>query len=156
MSRAGEARYPLGRDLELLERVWRVNHAMQRVSNRMSRELGLTGPQRLIIRCVGRYPGLTASQLAALLHLDRGTVSASLNRLEVKGLLERGADPFDGRRVSLGLTAAGRDLDRPTVHTIEAAVQHLLRTTSEADLDATGRVLAALAEALEHEAERED
>lgn len=147
-------RYPLGDALEFLERVWRLNHAMQRCSNRMSRDLGLTGPQRLVVRCVGKYPGLTASQLAAILHLDRGTVSAALNRLEDKGLLERRADPRDGRRVTLGLTAEGRLLDRPTEHTIESAVEHLLRVTGDADREATERMLAALAYALEVEADR--
>ena len=156
MTRPRETSYPLGRELEFLERIWRINHAMQRVSSRMARELGLTGPQRLIIRCVGKYPGLTASQLAAMLHLDRGTVSAALNRLEDKGWLERRGDPVDGRRVSLGLTAVGRELDRPTAHTIEAAVQQLLQTANKTDVEATTRVLDALAEALERDAERED
>jgi len=149
-----EPRYPLGDALEFLERVWRVNHALQRVSNRMSRDLGLTGPQRLVVRCVGRYPGLTASQLAAILHLDRGSVSAALSRLEERGLLDRRTDPLDRRRVTLGLTAKGRDLDRPTEHTIEAAVEHLLQITAEADLETTGRVLASLAVVLEAEADR--
>lgn len=146
--------YPLGRALQFLERVWHVNHAMQRVSTRMQREIGITGPQRMIIRCVGRYPGLTASQLASILHLDRGSISAALNRLEEKGLLERRTDPLDGRRVALGLTAAGRGADQPTEHTIESTLDHLLQNTSAADREATERVLVALAEALEREADR--
>lgn len=148
------ADYPLGRALEFLERVWRVNHAMQRVSTRMQRELGITGPQRLVIRCVGRYPGLTASQLAAILHLDRSSVSAALNRLEDKRLLERRSDPLDRRRVTLGLTAEGRNVDRPIEHTIEATVDHVLQTTDASDLEAAGRLLAALGEALERDADR--
>lgn len=148
--------HPLEPALEFLERVWRVNHAMQRVSTRMSRELGLTGPQRLVIRCVGRYPGLAASQLAAILHLDRGSVSAALARLEDKGLLVRRTDPADRRRVTLGLTAKGRGLDRPTKHTIESAVEQLLRVTRKPDLETTARVLAALAQALERQADRPD
>lgn len=148
------ADYALGPALEFLERVWHVNHAMQRVSTRMQRDLGISGPQRLIIRCVGRYPGVTASQLADVLHLDRGSISAALNRLEEKGLLERRTDPVDRRRVTLGLTARGRQVDRPTEHTIESAVEKLLKSTSPPDLETTGRVLAALAEALEREADR--
>jgi MarR family transcriptional regulator, organic hydroperoxide resistance regulator len=144
----------LGPALEFLERVWHVNHAMQRVSTRMERELGITGPQRLIIRCVGIYPGVTASQLADVLHLDRGSISSALNRLEQKKLLGRRTDPLDRRRVTLGLTAKGRRVDRPTAHTIESAVEKLLKTTSARDLETTGRVLAALAGALEREADR--
>lgn len=153
--RDDEPRYPLGPALDFLERTWRVNHAMQRVSNRMARDLGLTGPQRLVVRCIGKYPGIPASQLASILHLDRGTISSALNRLEERGLIERRADPNDGRRVTLGLTEDGRAVDRPTEHTIEATVEHLLGTISKDDLAVTARVLGALADALEQEADRE-
>ncbi|MEJ7596614.1 MAG: MarR family transcriptional regulator [Kofleriaceae bacterium] len=154
MKRDVHPRYPLGPALDFLERTWRVNHAMQRMSNRMARDLGLTGPQRLVVRCIGKYPGLPASQLATILHLDRGTISAAVNRLEHRGLIERRADPSDGRRVTLGLTAEGRAKDRPTASTIESTVEHLLRNTPASDLEATSRVLGALAEALEREADQ--
>ncbi len=154
MKRDEHPRYPLGPALDFLERTWRVNHAMQRMSNRMARDLGLTGPQRLIVRCIGKYPGLPASQLATILHLDRGTISAAVNRLEERGLIERRADPGDRRRVTLGLTAEGRAMDQPTAHTIESTVDHLLRNSRASDLETTRRVLGALAEALEREADR--
>lgn len=147
--------YLVGRALEFLERVWRVNHAMQRVSTRMQHELGVTGPQRLVIRCVGQHPGATSSQLADMLHLDRGSVSAALNRLEDMRLLARSADPHDGRRVTTTLTAAGRKIDRPTKHTIEATVEQVIAAMSTSQLEATGHVLGALAMALEREADRD-
>jgi DNA-binding MarR family transcriptional regulator len=146
--------YLLGRALEFLERVWHVNHALQRVSTRMQHELGVTGPQRLIIRCIGQYPGVTSSRLAEMLHLDRGSVSAALGRLEAMRLVERQTDPDDGRRATLSLTAAGRKVDRPTKHTIEAIVEQVIGAASASDLEATGRVLAELAAALEREADR--
>lgn len=155
-TRDEEPRYPLGPALDFLKRTWRVNHAMQRVSSRMARDLGLTGPQRLAVRCIGKYPGIPASQLATILHLDRGTISSALNRLEERGLVERRADPGDGRRVTLGLTEQGRAIDRPTEHTIEATVEHVLRGIGKDDLAVTARVLGALADALEREADRED
>lgn len=155
MTRDDEPGYPLGPALDFLERTWRVNHAMQRVSNRMARDLGLTGPQRLVVRCIGKYPGIPASQLATILHLDRGTISSALNRLEKRGLIERRADPGDGRRVTLGLTREGRAIDLPTAHTIEDSVEQLLAKVSDSDRQATMRVLAMLAEALERAADRE-
>lgn len=151
-----EPRYPLGPALDFLERTWRVNHAMQRVSNRMARDLGLTGPQRLVVRCIGKYPGIPAGQVASILHLDRGTISSALKRLDERGLIKRRADPNDGRRVTLGLTEDGRAFDRPMEHTIEATVEHLLRAISKDDLAVTARVLGAMADALEREADRED
>ncbi len=151
-----QRQYPLGPTLEFLECLWHVNHAMERVSARMSRDLGITGAQRLAIRCIGKYPGLTAGQLAAMLHLDRGTISSALGRLEEKGLLERRADPNDGRRVTLGLTQGGRELDRPMERTIEAVVEGVLGDAEPADLEAARRLLGHLARALEQVADVRD
>jgi len=121
-----KAKYPLGPALDFLQRLWQLNHALEKLSSRMDKRLGVTAQQRLILRCVGKYPGMTAGHLAMLLHVDPGTVSASLNRLEKKGLLERRRDPRDKRRASLGLTAEGRDLDRPADGTAEDAVERVL------------------------------
>lgn len=136
--------YPLGPVFDFLRRLWQLNQAMERVSSGMEKRLGITAQQRLIIRCVGRYPGLTAGRLARLLHLDPGTVSASLARLEKKGLLQRRRDPRDARRASLGLTTAGRELDRPEDGTIEAAVEQLLADVRPEELTTAGAVVERL------------
>jgi DNA-binding MarR family transcriptional regulator len=115
----------------------------------MQRSMGVTAQQRLMVRCIGKYPGLTAGQLASLLHLDPGTVSATLRRLEAKRLLERRRDARDKRRTSIGLTSAGRSLDRPAEQTVEAAVSRLLSVTDPRELEATKRVLDALTSLLE-------
>jgi DNA-binding MarR family transcriptional regulator len=110
----------------------------------MQRRLGVTAKQRLIVRCLGKYPGLTAGQLAAILHVDPGTLSAALRRLEQKDLVQRRKDPRDKRRVSLGLTKRGHALDVSTEGTVEHAVERLLQSASQDDLGATARVLTHL------------
>jgi DNA-binding MarR family transcriptional regulator len=75
------------------------------------------------------------------LHIDPGTASAMLRRLEEKRLVERRHDPRDRRRIALGLTAKGRQIDRPTEGTVEEVTQQLLREISAAD---AGRVAATL------------
>lgn len=144
-----EVEYPLGPALDLMRQVSALNHALERLSSRMDRELGITAQQRLVLRCVGKYPGITAGQLAAVLHLDPGTVSASLRRLDDRQLLERRPDPRDRRRITLGLTTAGRDLDRPTAGTVEEAIEQLLREADAEDVATTKAVLARLAGLLE-------
>src|SRR5262245_32828245 len=84
--------------------LWRVNHAVERVSLRMEKELGVSGPQRLMLRVVGRHPGVTPGRLAEALHIDPGTVSATLARLERKRLVERRRDAADRRHVVVALT----------------------------------------------------
>lgn len=143
--------YPLDPALEFLQRLWALNHMLEKVSGNMDRRLGVTAQQRLIVRCLGKYPGIRAGQLAALLHVDPGTTSAALRRLEDKGLIERRRDPRDQRRTLLGLTARGRCLDRAAPGTVEHAVERLLDHESTEDLAATGRVLEQLTARLDAE-----
>lgn len=148
-SEAQPGAYPLGPALDFLRKISVLNHALERVSSRMDRELGVTAQQRLVLRCVGKYPGITAGQLAKVLCVDPGTVSASLRRLVQRRLVERHTDPRDSRRVVLGLTLAGRELDRPMAATVEHAVQQLLDSTSAEDVATTATVLSKLSELLE-------
>lgn len=148
----GSVDYPLGAALGFMQRLWQLNQALEKLSSRMEKELGVTAQARLVVRCIGKYPGLTAGQLAKLLHVDPGTVSAALNRLEAKGLLERRKDPRDKRRTSLGLTAKGRKLDRPAQRTAEEAVERLLRVTPGADIEATVRVIERLTQLFHEQA----
>ena len=152
MSRPSVSRdYEWGGPLDFLRCVWNLNHELERASLRMLRELGITAQQRLIVRAIGKFPGLPPGQLASLLHLDPSTISAALVRLEAKGILERRRDARDRRRIALGLTARGRELDRPTARTIESTVKRLLDTVDARDVDSTIRMLEAFTILLESE-----
>ena len=96
--------------LDFLRILWAIDHGLGSVSKRMLSRLGVTAPQRLVLRMVGRFPGVTASEMAALLHLDRSTMSGIVTRLVERGLLVRQADAADRRRVRLEVTARGRRL----------------------------------------------
>ena len=136
--------YPLGPALDFLKQLWALNHALEQLSSRMDARLGVTAQQRLLLRCIGKYPGISAGHLASLLRLDPGTVSASLNRLQAKGLVVRRRDPRDRRRSSLGLTAKGRELDHAAPGTVEGAVERLLASAPAKAVTATTAVLEQL------------
>lgn len=138
----------LGDVLEFLRLVWTVDHALQRASKRLETTLGVTGPQRLMIRIVGRLPGIPAGQLARLLHVHPGTLTGMLKRLERQGLVRRRSDPRDGRRSLLGLTAKGRQLDVEAEGTVETAIRRALADASLDKVQATRDVLASIAHAL--------
>lgn len=142
------AEFALEPALDFLQHLWQLNHALERTSLRMERTLGVTAQQRLFVRCIGKYPGLTASQLAGVLHLDRGTVSVGLRRLAVKGLVTRHRDPKDNRRVSLGLTTKGHALDHPSPATVEFAVDQVMARVGPKKLEITKEVLRSLADML--------
>src|SRR5215831_17037629 len=94
--------------LDFMRLLWSIEHRLQRVSKRMASELGITGPQRLVLRVVGRFPGISASELAHIVRLHPSTITGILQRLVERGLLERQRDPGDGRRARLRLKARAR------------------------------------------------
>lgn len=144
----GDERSGLTPALEFLQGLWQLNHALEALSSRMEKSIGVTAQQRLIVRCVGRYPDISAGELAALLHVDPGTVSVSLKRLEKKALLERSPDPDDKRRTFLRLTKKGRALDAPSEGTVEDAVERLIEEQREHHVTSAKNVVARLTELL--------
>ncbi|ADO75154.1 MarR family winged helix-turn-helix transcriptional regulator [Stigmatella aurantiaca] len=147
-SRAKVQGPPLGEVLEFMRLLWAVDHGLQSTSKRMESNLGVTGPQRLVLRLVGRFPGITAGALAQILHVHPSTLTGVLKRLEKRGVLERKSDPLDGRKALFALTEAGRALDVPATGTVEAAVQRVLSRMPRARIVHTQEVLTALAEEL--------
>ncbi|MGK3963047.1 MarR family winged helix-turn-helix transcriptional regulator [Sorangium sp. So ce118] len=138
----------LGEVLDFMKLLWAVDHGLQSTSKRMEAKMGVTGPQRLVIRIVGRYPGISAGQLAEIMQLHPSTLTGVLKRLQERGIIERRADPNDGRRALLGLTARGRELDSLRTGTVESAVRQALKAVPRRKLEAAQDVLAAVAEAL--------
>jgi DNA-binding MarR family transcriptional regulator len=140
---------PVGDAIDFLRLIWAVDHALQRRSKSMAATLGITGPQRLVIRIIGRFPSIHARQLADILHLHASSLTALLKRLEHRDWVRRWPDARDRRRWLLGLTRQGQTLNRETPGTIEAAVQRVLKTTTRDDLDVTRAVLSKLARELD-------
>jgi DNA-binding MarR family transcriptional regulator len=140
---------PLGNALSFLRTLWALDHGLARASNRMERSLGVTGPQRLALRLIGRTPGIGPAELAALLHVHRSAATGLIRRLEAKRLVSRQVHPGDARRWVLFLSAAGRRLDRVDKGTIEARVRRVLAGTRAVDAAAAVQVLERLAGALE-------
>jgi DNA-binding MarR family transcriptional regulator len=134
----------LTKALELLRNLWAVDHELQVTSKRMSRELGVTGPQRLVVRMVGVSPGISAGNLARVLHMHKSTLTGILRRLEQLRMVTRHADPGDARRALFFLTPAGRRIDSQRTGTVEAAAVRVLGKLSGDDIEAAKRLLAAL------------
>ncbi len=142
----------LGSVLEFMRLMWAVNHGLTRLSKRMERSLGVTGPQRLALRILGQRPGISAGALAEILHIHPSTLTGILRRLTLRGALERTADPKDARRAVLRLTPKGHSLDTIRSGTVEARVRVALAPLARADVAAAARVLERLAVVLSERA----
>ena len=140
---------PLGAVLDFMRLLWAVDHSLQSASKRMESAYGITGPQRLVVRIVGRFPGIAAGRVAEILHVHPSTLTGILKRLESRGILQRKADPRDARRALFGLTAKGRKLDSLKTGVVEQAVRRVL-LADPAKVAASQEILAALATELDN------
>jgi MarR family transcriptional regulator, organic hydroperoxide resistance regulator len=138
----------LGAVLDFMRLLWAVDHALQSASKRMEAVYGVTGPQRLVVRIVGRFPGIAAGRVAQILHVHPSTLTGILKRLEARGILVRKSDPRDARRALFGLTPKGRKLDTLKTGVVEQAVRKAL-ARSPTMVAAAQEMLAALSEELD-------
>jgi DNA-binding MarR family transcriptional regulator len=129
--------------------LWSVEHRLQSSSKLMASSLGITGPQRLVLRIVGQFPGLSAKELARIVHLHPSTITGILQRLVEKGLLERKGDPRDRRRIRLRIRQRARQFTERRNGTVEAAVDQALSQLPRAHVQRAREVLWAIADALE-------
>lgn len=150
----GLERRALGPVLSFMRALWGVNHGLESTSRRMKAALGVSGPERMVIRLVGRYPGISAGELARVLQVHPSTLTGLLKRLASRGLLVRRADARDGRRALFVLGAKGAAVDRQRRGTVEAAVTAALQALPERDVRAALDVLDAVARTMERRAER--
>src|SRR5690606_29786655 len=80
---------PLGEVLDFMRLLWSIDHGLQTTSKRMEALLGITGLQRMVLRLVGRFPGISAGNLARILHVHPSTLTGVLKRLEEKQFVTR-------------------------------------------------------------------
>ena len=129
--------------------LWALVHHLQKRSKRMNAELGVTGPQRLVLRAVGLMPGASAGTLAQILHVHPSTLTGVLQRLTAQGLLRRVSDKADRRRAVLHLTDRGQRVNRADRGTVESAVAAALQVVGRRDALATERALTSIADHLD-------
>jgi DNA-binding MarR family transcriptional regulator len=142
---------PAGETLQFMQRVWELVHALDVRSKRMAQTIGVTGPQRLVIRVVGQKPAQTASEIAQMLGKHPSTLTGVLARLEARGLLEREIDQEDRRRARFRLTVAGKAIDRERKGTVEAATRRALARMEAPMATAVLEGISLMVEELERE-----
>ena len=140
--------YSLDPALDFMRLLWSIEHGLQRRSKRMESQLGITGPQRLVLRVVGRFPGISASGLAHIVRLHPSTITGIVQRLVERGLIERDRDPVDTRRARLRLKPRAKAYTRVSAGTVESAVTAALTHVGPVNVRAARRVLTEIADRL--------
>jgi len=90
--------------------VYSTAHAFNRVYKPLLDALGLTYPQYLVMLGLWGRDDVTVKQIGEQLHLDSGTLTPLLKRLESAGLIRRMRDVADERQVRISLTQKGAGL----------------------------------------------
>ncbi|MDO9710133.1 MarR family winged helix-turn-helix transcriptional regulator [Paracraurococcus lichenis] len=81
-----------------------VARLMRASFDRRVRRIGLTRSQWLVLSRLHRHPGISQSELAEMLEVERATAGRMVDRMERRGWLVRRPDPADRRVNRLHLT----------------------------------------------------
>jgi len=94
-------------------------------------ELDVTYPQYLVLLVLWEHRQQTVSQIGEKLHLDSGTLTPLLKRMEQKNLVTRMRDTGDERVVNILLTPEGSLLQQRAKVVPEKLVENLHVSTEE-------------------------
>ena len=133
------------RDTCLCLHTQRAARALARRFDDAFRPLGLSNGQFSLLMSLNRPEPASMGSVAALLAMDRTTLTANLKPLARRGLVNVMVDKEDRRSRRLTLTPAGRALLMaavPVWKKTHAAVERLLARSSPEDLRAALRALS--------------
>jgi DNA-binding MarR family transcriptional regulator len=108
------------------------------------KRFGLSIPEWRVIAILGRYPGLSAVEVAERTMMDKVAVSRAVTKLIKNGRIDRQFADADRRRSILNLSEDGRKL-HDEVAPLALAFEHdLLQDMSEADYEAFNATIDGL------------
>lgn len=126
----------LPESIRLLQSLWKLKAALERTSLEMERTMGVTGPQRFLLRFVGLVPGITQDTLAELLWVDGSHLQSDLEHLVAKKLLtELNGSP------GYCLTSQGASVNAVLSGTVEQAISKASDEASPYERSAFRRML---------------
>lgn len=93
-----------GLEEEIIRSIRRIVRAIELHSRNLIAEVGLTAPQLSVLKVIQNKQPATPTSIARELSLSQPTVSGILERLALKGLVERAETPGDKRLHSYKVT----------------------------------------------------
>lgn len=135
---------------ELLVALRRIIRAVDLRSKQLSKHVGLTGPQLLVMQNIEERPGIMVREIADNINLSPATITNILDRLETRDLATRIRSTQDKRKVGVFLTEKGKvavvDAPRPLQeHFVERFAQ--LQEWEQSQMVATVQRIATMMDA---------
>ena len=136
------ATMPLAADLaHVLARVGRG----LRYRTRAAREtLDITHSEDELLRLLGRRPGIRVNDAADELGIASNSVSTLIKQLTRAGLVERAADPLDGRVAQLRLSPLAQEWVTRLGNAREQAIDRALAALDQSDRDTLEAAIPAM------------
>ena len=126
--------------------VYSAAHAFTAAYKPLLEPFGLTYPQYLVLLALWQKDGVSVKEIGSRLHLDSGTLTPLLKRLQASGYVRRGRDPADERQLRVELTEEGQQLRWKVVEVRKSLVCSL--GTTEAPIQALREQVDAMTQAL--------
>ena len=97
-------------DNQLCFVLYTASRAITRSYRPLLDPLGLTYPQYLVLMVLWEHEALGVKEIGERLHLDSGTLTPLLKRMEQNGLVRRERSHRDERKVTVHVTRKGQDV----------------------------------------------
>lgn len=122
--------------------------------DRRVRELGITRAQWLLLTRLHRNPGVSQSELADLMEVERASAGRMIDRMEANGWVERRAQNGDRRVKRVYLTAEAEQVHRRIWHVAEETVEGALSDLSATEAAQLMRLLSRVKTTLVEDGDR--
>jgi DNA-binding MarR family transcriptional regulator len=138
-------------DERIAEAASRLRLAIVRTARRMRQEAGGELSPTLIaaLATIERHGPLTPSELAEIERIKRPTATRIAAALDNEGLIERAADPTDGRACLLNISRDGSALVKRMRSRKNAYISRRLRKLGDEDVETLERAAEVLERMLE-------
>lgn len=111
---------------DIVESIRRLVRAEALDSKKMSKQFGLTGPQSLVLRLLVKNGSLSSADLSRQMYVTPSNITGIIDRLEIKGLVERIRKQGDRRVALITLTDSGQQLGKTVPDPIEKKIVNQL------------------------------
>ncbi|MBL3551345.1 MarR family winged helix-turn-helix transcriptional regulator [Rhodovulum sulfidophilum] len=122
---------PLRLDNQVCFPLYAATNLLQRLYRPLLAPLGLTYSQYLVMLILWERAPVTVGEIGSCLHLDNGTLTPLLKRMERGGFVTRSRDPRDERRVLVAPTPHGRELRAQALKIPEDLTRKITLSTEE-------------------------
>ena len=130
--------------LDILQKFRIIVSAAQKYSQRVEKQLGVTGAQLWILKEIDVSPGLRVGEMAKKLAIHQTTVSNLLDALEKKEMICKTRLAKDQRIVNLILSDKGKSLLRKAPEPVRGLLPEALCQMSREDLSDLGKSMDIL------------